>query len=133
MSNLKTCDRHALRLRQEIEQRGMKHLINHDLEKQAAILGRLQYGRGRGKQDFDPWILAQLKLAVQLGNSMEPRFMVDMLPDHTCPLCMVSATNTITEESWIKGVCNELLEEAWEWGLMTHGGRGDYSQNNGEA
>ncbi len=115
---MKICDRHALRLREELEQRSLGHLINHDLEKQRQINARLMMAAPKGSEDFDPWLLAQIHLAQEFMASLNPPHLIHGMREDLCPLCAVAHTNTIIAESWIKGCCNGLLEQAWGLGLM---------------
>jgi hypothetical protein len=122
---MKLCYKHAETLRRELEQRDLGHLINHDLEKQAAIEARLKQGIMQGvvrayPGDFDVWVLAQLMFAQEFAASLNPPRLIDAVPAALCPLCAVASKNTIIEHSWMRGACDELLEKAWAFGLMSH-------------
>lgn len=111
------CAEHWTRLRKEVEDSGMTHLVSRSgkeaFDKIVAPLTEPASPRN-GADDFDPLMGANFSI---WGAALKDGGLAMMVGDK-CPLCECCRENPGLDEDWIKGSVADELNHARQLGLM---------------
>jgi hypothetical protein len=116
---MKICQQHWDRLRLEIDNRGLTHLIAGSSEDVMGIVERSLDGTFNTKDDFDPLLMANMLI---WRASLEAGGMYLLSGDENgepyCPLCEL-VKNDGDLDDWVNGACDDSLDEARRLGLTS--------------
>jgi hypothetical protein len=114
---MKFCQPHWDRLRKEIDDRGLTHLVAGDGEKATASMVRELEGHPE-PADYDPLMSAHWAI---MTNALKMGGLYLMGQDENgkdfCPLCEADYHGGHAQD-WLTGCCDAQLEHAREMGLI---------------